>query len=301
MTEKNKRLSKAVFCIICSALFFAFMNMFVRLSGDLPTVQKSFFRNFFALIIASAALIKNKCSVIPPKGARLNLLLRSICGYAGILCNFYAIDKLPISDASMLNKMSPFFAVIFSSLILKEKADKFQWAVILSAFAGALFVIKPSFSNADLGASVIGFLGGTMAGAAYTFVRKITAKGVKGYYVVFFFSAFSTVMALPYVIFNFSPMSSYQLFMLVFAGISAAAAQFCITSAYANAPAKEVSVYDYSQILFAAILGFFVLNQLPDIFSVIGYIIIIAAALVMFLYNTGKFPKSSKRDNGSLT
>ncbi len=297
MTEKNKRLAKAVLCIICSALFFAFMNLFVRLSGDIPTIQKSFFRNFFALIIASAALIKNKCSIVPPEGARADLLLRSVCGYVGILCNFYAIDKLPISDASMLNKMSPFFAVIFSSLLLKEKADKFQWAIILTAFAGALFVIKPSFSNADFGASLIGFLGGMAAGAAYTFVRKITGKGVKGYYVVFFFSAFSTVMALPFVVFNFSPMSLNQLLMLVFAGISAAAAQFCITAAYANAAAKEVSVYDYSQIIFAALLGFFVLNQLPDLLSILGYIIIIAAAVIMFFYNS-KW-RSPKKD-GSL-
>ena len=61
--------------------------------------------------------------------------------------------------------------------------------------------------------------------------------------------------------------------------------QFCITAAYSHAPAKEVSIYDYSQILFSAVIGFFVMGQLPDMLSVVGYVIIIAAAYAMFRHN----------------
>lgn len=276
---------KAIGCIVTSALFFALMNMFVSLSGDVPTVQKTFFRNFFALIIASGAMIRNKCPIVPPKGARLDLLMRAVFGFAGMLGNFYALSKLTVSDASMLNKMSPFFAIVFSAIVLKERADKVQWSIVAAAFMGALLVIKPSFHNAELAASCAGFLGGECAGAAYTFVRRATQKGVKGYYVVFFFSAFSTIAALPFVIFGYSPMSAEQWLYLVGAGISAAGGQFAITAAYSYAPAREVSIYDYSQIIFAALLGFFVMGQIPDRWSVAGYIIIIAAAFVMFKYN----------------
>lgn len=279
---------KAVLCLIVSALFFAMMNMFVRLSGDIPTIQKTFFRNLFALFIASGAMIKNRCPLIPPQGTRLDLILRSTFGYAGVIMNFYAIDRLPLSDASLLNKMSPFFAIIFSTFLLKERANKIQWAIIITAFIGALFVIKPSFQNADLIASISGFCGGMCAGAAYTFVRRVTGKGAKSYYVVFFFSAFSTLAALPMTIIGFKPMLMSQLLMLVGAGVSAAIAQFCITMAYSFAPAKEVSIYDYSQIIFAALIGFIVFGQIPDILSFIGYAIIIAAAFAMFRYNNRK-------------
>lgn len=290
MTEKKggKRLYKAIVCIVASALFFALMNMFVSLSGDVPTVQKTFFRNFFALIIASAAMIRNKCSVIPPRGARLDLLMRAAFGFAGMLGNFYALSRLTVSDASMLNKMSPFFAIIFSAILLGERADKVQWSIVAAAFLGALMVIKPSFRNAELAASCAGFLGGVCAGAAYTFVRKVTCKGVKGYYVVFFFSAFSTLAALPFVVFGYSPMSAAQWLCLIGAGICAAGGQFTITAAYGYAPAREVSIYDYSQIIFAALLGFFVMGQIPDWWSVAGYAVIIAAAFAMFRYNNRK-------------
>ena len=292
MAEQKKkglsRLNKAILFLITSAFFFALMNMFVRLSGDVPTIQKTFFRNFFALFIASGAMIKNRCCIIPPKGARLDLFMRAACGYAGAVLHFYAIDRLSISDASLLNKMSPFFAIIFSTFLLKERANKVQWAIILTAFIGALFVIKPSFQNAELGASIAGFCGGMCAGAAYTFVRRATGKGVKSYYVVFFFSAFSTLVAFPLMLLDFKPMTLVQTLMLVGSGVSAAIAQFCITTAYSYAPAKEVSIYDYSQIIFAALIGFVVLNQVPDVLSFVGYAVIIAAAFVMFRYNNRK-------------
>lgn len=286
-----KRLHKAIILLVTSALFFAFMNMFVNLSGDVPTVQKTFFRNFFALIVASGVMIKNKESIVPKKGARLDLFLRSAIGYAGVLCNFYALGRLNLADASLLNKMSPFFAMIFSVFLLKEKANKVQWIIVFTAFVGAMFVIKPSFQNAELIPSVAGFIGGVCAGAAYTFVRRATQKGVKSYYVVFFFSAFSSLASLPFVLFDFHPMTLFQFLMLLGAGLSAAVAQFCITAAYSYAPAKEVSIYDYSQIIFSALLGFVVMGQIPDWLSFIGYAIIIGAAYVMFRYNNRKTEK----------
>jgi len=283
--KDNRRLHKAILLLIASALFFAFMNMFVKLAGDVPTIEKTFFRNLVAVFIAAAAMIKNKCSVIPPKGARLDLLLRSAFGYGGVILNFYAIDRLPLSDASLLNKMSPFFVILFSVFLLKEKADKIQWLILLAAFIGALFVIKPSFQNADLIASIAGFGGGMCAGAAYTFVRRASNHGAKSFYIVFFFSAFSTLVALPLMLLDFKPLTVYQLLMLVGAGASAAVAQFCITASYSHAAAKEVSIYDYSQIIFAAAIGFVVFNQIPDAWSFVGYGIIIAAAFAMFKYN----------------
>lgn len=284
-SEKMKSLHKAILFLIISALFFAFMNMFVQLSGDVPTIQKTFFRNLIALLVASVISVRKRESVIPPKGARLDVLLRSVVGYIGVICNFYALGSLNISDASLLNKMSPFFAIIFSIFLLREKADRVQWSIIIAAFIGVLFVIKPSFHNAELLPSLVGFIGGMAAGCAYTFVRRATKHGAHGSSIVFCFSAFSCAASLPFIIFSYSPMTLYQLVMLICAGLSAAVGQFCITAAYAHAPAKEVSIYDYSQILFSAAIGFFVMEQIPDFLSIIGYVIIIAAAYIMFRYN----------------
>lgn len=261
------------------------MNVCVRAAGDLPSVEKSFFRNLVAAAVALAALLKNKTSLRCGEGNLKYLLLRSIFGTIGILCNFYAVDHLVISDASMLNKMSPFFVIIFSYLILKEKLNVIQILAVAGAFAGSLFVIKPSFSNMDFMPSLIGLMGGLGAGAAYTMVRILGQRKVEGSFVVFFFSTFSCVVTLPYLVFAFKSMSAMQLLILLGAGTAAAGGQFAITKAYYYAPAREISVYDYSQIIFAAVLGFLLFGQIPDGYSILGYFIICAMAVMMFLHN----------------
>lgn len=280
-----KKQYKGILYIVISAFCFALMNMFVRMSGDLPTIQKSFFRNFVAAIFACIILLKDKVPMRWQKGNFKYLFLRSLFGTLGILCNFYAVDHLVLSDASMLNKMSPFFAVIFSMLILKERVSVPQALIVIGAFIGSLFVIKPTFTNMDLLPSLIGLLGGLGAGIAYTMVRKLGTLGEKGPFIVFFFSTFSCLVTLPWLIFDYHPMSATQILALLAAGIAAAGGQFSITAAYCYAPAKEISVYDYSQIIFSALIGFVVFGQTPDWLSWLGYTIIIGMAVVMFLIN----------------
>lgn len=291
-----KPLYKGIILIILSAFFFALMNMFVRLSGDLPSVQKSFFRNFVAFFFAGAILLKDRKDIHIPKNAVVPLLLRSGFGTIGILCNFYAIDQLALADASILNKMSPFFAIIFSIFILKEKIKPVQMLIVCGAFVGALCVIKPSFANTATIPALIGLCGGMCAGLAYTLVRYMGQRGVKGAIIVCFFSGFSSLVTLPFLIFNFTPMSWLQLAFLLLAGLSAAGGQFTITSAYCYAPAKDVSVYDYSQIIFSASLGFFVFGQVPDWLSWVGYATICGMAVLMFIYNKKKDTKKLQED-----
>ena len=279
---------KGILCILTSAFCFATMNMFVRLSGDLPSIEKSFFRNFVAMIISFLMIIRNKDGFRWEKGNSTLMFVRAFAGTIGILGNFYAVDHLMLSDATMLNKMSPFFAIIFSIFLMKEKVSLSQALIVLGAFIGALFVVKPTFSNVNLFAAGIGFIGGVGAGLAYTCVRKLGTRGEKGSRIVFYFSLFSCLVTLPYMLFDFHPMTFNQLILLLLAGASAAGGQFAITAAYTYAPAKEISVYDYSQVIFAAIYGFIMFNQIPDAYSFFGYLIIIAMAIVMFWYNNKK-------------
>ena len=70
-------------------------------------------------------------------------------------------------------------------------------------------------------------------------------------------------MPLPFLIFDYQPISLSQLLYLLLAGLSATGGQFSITAAYSFAPAKEISVYDYSQVVFASLLGYFIFRQAP--------------------------------------
>lgn len=274
----NKQKLKGIRYILFAAFFFALMNLFVKAAGDLPIWQKCFFRNLVAGFIATGMLLKKKERISVGKGNWGYLATRCIAGTLGILCNFYAIGQMNIADASMLNKLSPFFCIILSIYILKERPNGKEVLAVILAFAGALFVVKPSFQMECIPA-VFGVLGGFGAGLAYTCVRKMSKNGVKGDVIVFFFAVFSCVSVIPGMLLTYEPMTTKQLLCLLLAGASAAGGQFSITAAYFHAPAKEISVFDYTQVIFAAILSFIVFSDLPDIWSFVGYAIIIGTAV----------------------
>ncbi|MBR5338120.1 MAG: DMT family transporter [Lachnospiraceae bacterium] len=270
---------KGILCIILAAFGFSLMTFFVRLSGDLPTMQKAFFRNIVALCVASFALIKNKTPLYIKKGNRLDIFMRCLFGTSGLIANFYAIDKIGIADANMLNKLSPFFAIILSVFILKELPNKRDIVATVVAFIGALFIIRPTGVMSEMIPALAGLYGGFGAGTAYVFVRKLGKKGENTAIIVFCFSLFSCLIALPYLIFFYHPMTGQQLLYLMLAGMGASLGQFAITTAYKCAPAKELSVFDYTQVLFAAILGIVFLGEYPVTLSILGYAIIIGVAV----------------------
>ncbi len=286
----NKKINPHVLgalLIITDSFFFSLMTLFVRLSGDLPTVEKAFFRNAFAAVIAVIALMRSEEKFRIKKGSLPGLLMRAIFGGAGIITNFWAIDHLRIADANILNKMSPFFAIIMSVFILSEIPDKMEWLAVLIAFIGAAFVVKPTEGLSSFPA-LIGLLGGFCAGTAYTFVRKLGKQGERSGVIVCFFSVFMTVALIPPMIKSFVPMTPTQLACLVGAGLAAAGGQFTVTKAYQVAPAREISVFDYSQVLFASLWGMLLFAELPDLWSLLGYVIIIGTAVFKWRYTMKK-------------
>ena len=120
MPQSHGKRAAGVLLILGAALCFAFMNLFVNLAGELPVMQKVFFRN---LVSAGVVFVLLCCSKekfrIHNKECLLWLFLRSFVGFLGVILNFYAIDTIgSISDASILNKLSPFFAILFSVFLL---------------------------------------------------------------------------------------------------------------------------------------------------------------------------------------
>lgn len=282
LSTKNKH-AIGIGLVIADSFFFSLMTLFVRLSGDLPTMQKCFFRNAFAAVIAIITLARSDQKFHIQKGSLPGLFARSITGGLGMILNFYAIDRIGLADANILNKMSPFFAIIASIFILKEIPKKADWIAVIIAFVGAIFIIKPSANVASLYA-LAGLLGGLGAGVAYTFVRKLGQQGERGPVIVAFFSMFTSCLCLPFMIADFHPMSGMQWIFLILAGLSAAGGQFTVTAAYKYAPAKNISVFDYSQVIFASIWGAAFFGELPDYLSVIGYVIVIGCAVGRWLY-----------------
>lgn len=277
--------TQAVLAIIGSAFFFALMNALARQAGNLPVAQKCFFRNIISVPLAALVMLKERPAPASSLRNAPGLLLRAVLGTIGMTANFYAVDHMLLADATILSRLSPFATLLLSWLFLSERLSRLQIGSVAIAFLGALCIIRPGAATLTSGPAMIGLLGGIATGAAYTTVRWLTQRGVNSSVVVFSFSFISCLFMLPQLIVNYCPMTNQQLLYLLGAGLAATGAQFCLTNGYAKAPSREISAYEYTTVIFAALLGFVMFGQIPDILSWLGYSIIIGVAVLMFLYN----------------
>lgn len=281
----NNNILKGIFCIIIAGFGFALMSLFVKLSGDLPSMQKGFFRNIIAVFISSIPLIKHWRVINIPRNNTgwLVLISRSVFGTIGLVLNFYAISHISLADSSIIQKLSPFIILILSYIFFKEEMTRFQVFAIIIAFIGIIFIIKPSGNDIISLGALAALLGALCSGIAYTCVRYLGTHNISGEFIIFFFSSLSSLMLLPYLILDYRTMTYYQLSMLLLAGISATIGQYGVTFAYKFSAAKNISVFDYSQVLFSGIFGYMFFGEFPDFQSLIGYIIVISVGVVLVL------------------
>lgn len=286
--------AKGVLAIVASAFGFALMAMFVRLcddfGGPVSSFQKSFFRNVIALVIAGTAFWREcRAGAVaqPAFGRALNrraltiLVTRATLGTIGIFANFYALSHITIAEGQTLNKTAPFFTVIFAWLFLGERANRRQLLTLLIAFVGVALIAKPGFAGSAAFPLAMGLLGGVCAGGAYACVRALRTHAVPAAFIVLFFSAFSCLASVPFMLNGFDPMTWQQVLILLGAGGGAALGQFGITAAYGYAAPRDIAVYDYSNILFTAALGFLIFAQVPDALSILGFVAILLAAFLI--------------------
>ena len=309
---------KGTLCLIASAFGFAAMGMFVRLADDLggpiSCCQKGFFRNAVAVVIAAGLFwsrdLKGRASgrlqhqdsrsskISSPSHLPTSspshhslfsifhstfyiLLLRSVLGTAGIFLNFYAISHIPLADAMMLNKLAPFFTVAFSWVFLGERLRLAQGACLAGALLGAACVVKPGFAAVSMFPALCGLVGGVSAGGAYACVHALGRRQVDPRLIVLFFSAFSCLAAVPFMVADFAPMTLPQVGALVGAGATAAMGQFGVTAAYRFAEPRSIAAWDYTNILFAALFGLLLFGQIPNAWSMLGFVAIVVSALML--------------------
>lgn len=278
--------TKAVFSMLISALGFTLMSVTVKYLRDIPLFEKVFFRNLVSLVIAFYLIKKSAVPIFGQKKSQLALFARAGFGLAGVILNFYAITHLTLADSTMLGKLSPIFVTIMACLFLKEKIDKEQIIGIFITFGGALLVIKPEFSLSII-PSLAGLLSAASAGIAYTLLRYLKDKESPDT-IVFYFSVISVVGTLPFVLNDYIMPNSTQLMLLLATGLFASIGQFGITYAYKYSKATEVSIYNYSAIVFGIILGFIFFHEIPDMLSLLGGAIIIGVAYYTFRHNQKK-------------
>ncbi len=269
---------KGIFLIIMSALFFSLMATTVKSVNMFPLVQKVFFRNFIGVIILSLFIFKDK-TILKINNKKL-VFARCAFGLTGVFLYYKSISLLNLSEAVVLNKLSPFFVIILSAIVLKEKIKITQIIAIFIALIGLLILLKPQM-NIDIYPAVLGILGAMFAGSAYTTIRYLRLFDSPTT-IAFYFCLTSTIITFPLMLSDFVIPSAFEMIRLCAIGVFALIAQLLMTNAYHFAPASELSIYTYFNIVFSTILGVLLWSENLTISFIWGTLLIFIAGFINF-------------------
>lgn len=278
-----KNRDRGILLILISSFFSALTLTLIKLGGNVPVYEKSFLRNVCTIIVASIILKKAGARFFGHKGNRKLLLIRSVSGTLAVWTSYYALSHMLISNATILTNLSPIFAIIFAAIFLKENIKGVHIIAFIIAFLGVLFVVKPTGHSYSLLPSAIAIFSAVIAAIVVTCIRLLgTRENPRT--VVFFYAMVSMILSTVLMLFHFQMPTLKELVILLLAGVSSTLTQYSITFAYKFAPANEISIYNYSSIIFVTLLGFIIWGNLPDYIAIIGYVLIISGALIPSLF-----------------
>ena len=271
----------AIILMLFSTMSFSIMQLIVKLSaGAIPTMEQVFVRNFITLFFGLVMALRAKDPLLGKKDNRLLLLGRAVFGYIGVVGYFYATTNMNVADASLLHRSSPFFVILFSAIFLKNRMTRNQVIALLLAFCGSILVINPSF-NVSMVPALAGVISAAGAGAAYVIINVLKGKESNST-IIFVFSAVSCLLSLILGGGSFVVPHGIEWLMLLGIGIFAGVGQILLTQAYKMTNPGEVSIINYTGILFSALFGIMFLNEAVSLRSACGIVLIFAAALLLY-------------------
>lgn len=297
----NKR--KGIILMLVFAFSLAVQTVLLKKAGHIPVAEKTVYRNSIAALFAFFYIAKtkgfknNRAMFFGTKKNILGLSLRSLFGIVGITLNLYALQYLLVPNATMIQDLSIFFVIIFSYIFLGEKVKLWQICLICVGFIGAIFVVDPDSSKFVLVPSIAALIGAAMNGGDSATMRYLGNK-CDPVTVVFFYNFVSSIILLPFMIIYYKHLSLHTTIYLILAGLCYIIVEFSLITAYKYAPARDIALFRYTDVIFSAILAFFVWGKLPSTTNVIGYVIIAVAAILLLLY---KNPTSDSKKVNSRT
>ena len=262
--------------VLCFAVMIAAMK---KTSEDgVVALEMVFYRSLFGLPIVLAWLIAGPGMGVIRTKRPLAHIFRSAIGITGILLNFGALIRLPLADAVTIGFSAPIFATIVSALLLNEKVGRHRWAAVLFGFLGVAMIVRPGGQSLDhLG--VLMAIGGAIGTAGVTItIRQLGGTEHVGA-IVFWFFICSGLITGAGVLFVGQAHTPQTWSLLILAAIFGAVAQVLMTMSLQVAPVSVVTPFDYLQIIWASIIGWFIWSVGPGIGTLAGATLIVGSGL----------------------
>jgi drug/metabolite transporter (DMT)-like permease len=271
---------------IISVVTFTLMAALIKAAGKVPAGEIVFFRSFFAIFPIVFYLVRTATLATALKTNDLfGHVWRGFIGVSAMGFGFYAITRLPLPEVTALGYASPLFVVLLSAVFLRETVRIYRWSAVLVGLIGVITISWPRLTvlqNVVGAEEALGALatiaGAFLAAVAMLIVRRLV-KTEETQTIVLYFSISASLFALLTIPFGWVALNPQQIMLLIMAGMIGGVAQILLTESYRHAEASVLAPFEYSSILLAILIGYFIFSETPTPYTLTGSAIVVAAGI----------------------
>ncbi len=256
-----------------------------------PVLEIIFFRNFFAFVPVLLYVWRTSGFAVLKTRRPLGHLTRSTMGLTGMVCGFTAVGLLPLTQSTALSFSAPLFMTALSALVLREPVGPHRWAAVAVGFVGVLIMVHPDPSHLVSVGTIFALVAAVGTAGAMTAIREI-GRTEPGPTIVFYFTLAGAVLGLASLPFGWVIPDASTLALLIAAGLVGGVGQLFLTEALRRAPVAVVAPFDYTQLVWASLLGFLVWGETPKLATLIGAIVVAASGVYILLRETRRFRRA---------
>ena len=270
--------SQSIFCIIGSCFLVSFLVGIVRyLSAFYDPSFIVMVRNIFALAILMPYIYKNYQNIFTTDKLTINIL-RASSGFLSMTMWFYAVSMIPIADAVSISFIVPSLTTIFAIIFLKEKINIKNWISIIIGFIGVLIIIRPGFKEFNI--AYLLMIVSACFWAISNILTKILSASQQPMNVVAYLTTIMTILSVPFGVFYIQPLTIFSIFLLIAMAIISNLSYFLLSKSYSKADLSIVQPFDFTRLIFSALIGYFIFDEKVDLLTIVGSLIILCGLLI---------------------
>jgi drug/metabolite transporter (DMT)-like permease len=277
--------------MVASAVLFASMAASVRVAArELPNAPIVFFRHFIMVVFLLPWLWREGRRALATDDLAGHVV-RGLAGVSAVGCYFYAIARLRLADAVLLNQSMPLFIPLVERAWLGARIPRRLWGVLALGFAGLVVILRPGTGVFEA-AALVGVASAVFASISQVGIRRLT-RTEPVTRIVFYFGLVGSVVSLPPGAWWWKSPSAFTWAVLLLMGLFATVGQMTLTRAYLHAPAASVGPFLYTGPVFAGFLDWLIWDRLPDMLFVAGAAVVILAATLALRLEGPREPPSN--------
>ncbi len=269
----------AIFLIIVSVFFAHVMIASTKLAQlEVNVITAALFRFVFGLIIISPLIIKSKFSIFKTQNLKFHTI-RSTLNLPAMLLGFGSISLIPIEKFTAIQFIVPFIVTILAIIFLREKIYIYRTIALILGFIGMLVIIRPGFIDISIGVSMA--LGSSFFWSIVIVMTKKMSADDSAITILAYQYVFMIIFTAILSIFFWQSPSIKTLIFLFIAALTGTIFHLCINHAYKLVDVTMTQPYSFLGLIFSSVLGYFIFNEIPDIYTWIGAFIIFIGVLII--------------------